>query len=509
MEFQQDNRAFCAPQTVLNTVAEQLADVDFTLPDYCPDIEKILKCTLSPQIRSKTLSGGLLQVDGACTVSVLYVESAHKTIRCCEQSVEFSQSFTVRDAGESPLVLTKTKPEYINCRALSPRRLVMHGAFSLYATVIAAKKTELFTPQEDNLEVLWKPLAIADLQANCQEQFTVSEEISVADKPAIESVLYSKVGACVTDTKAAGGKLLLNGEISIRLFYLTNLETGETAKLDYLLPFTQMIDCEGIEDGAAVLTGCEVMNYDVRLKNDILSDKPAVAFDAMLCVSVQGYQAAEREVAADAYCTAFACAPSFASLAYTGSAKAVGETFIEKLTANIDSGKISKVLDIYADNIALEAAPSEKGLTVRGKLSLCILALGEDSFPVFAERSCDFEHVLGGTEGCNALVFDSGAVPGVSYRLSDDNSIDIRCELKISGGALQNGSVKAVTDVQLMEDRPLPPPEAALTLYFASEGERLWDIAKSHNTRLALLQTENAVEGDVLGDDKMLLIPTL
>ncbi len=130
MEFQQDNRAFCAPQTVLNTVAEQLADVDFTLPDYCPDIEKILKCTLSPQIRSKTLSGGLLQVDGTCTVSVLYVESAHKTIRCCEQSVEFSQSFTVRDAGESPLVLTKTKPEYINCRALSPRRLVMHGAFS-------------------------------------------------------------------------------------------------------------------------------------------------------------------------------------------------------------------------------------------------------------------------------------------------------------------------------------------------------------------------------------------
>lgn len=43
MEFNQENRSFCTPSAVLDTVAEQLADVDLTLPDYCPDIEKILK----------------------------------------------------------------------------------------------------------------------------------------------------------------------------------------------------------------------------------------------------------------------------------------------------------------------------------------------------------------------------------------------------------------------------------------------------------------------------------
>ena len=61
MEFNQENRTFRAPCTVLDTVAEQLTDVDLTLPDYCPDIEKILKCTLNPKIHSKTLSGGQLQ----------------------------------------------------------------------------------------------------------------------------------------------------------------------------------------------------------------------------------------------------------------------------------------------------------------------------------------------------------------------------------------------------------------------------------------------------------------
>ncbi len=53
MEFNQENRSFCTPSAVLDTVAEQLADVDLTLPDYCPDIEKILKCTLTPKIRAE------------------------------------------------------------------------------------------------------------------------------------------------------------------------------------------------------------------------------------------------------------------------------------------------------------------------------------------------------------------------------------------------------------------------------------------------------------------------
>ncbi|MBQ5630615.1 MAG: DUF3794 domain-containing protein, partial [Ruminococcus sp.] len=176
MEYPTESRFLRTPAAVLDTVAEQLADVDLTLPDYCPDIEKILKCTLIPKLQSKSLSGGQLRVDGSCVVNVLYVESTGKTIRCCEQSVSFSQSFSLRETPENYVVLTKTKPEYINCRALSPRRLVIHGAFSLYAKVLSVGQSEIFTPPE-GLETLIKPMDCADLTALCQEQFTVSEEI--------------------------------------------------------------------------------------------------------------------------------------------------------------------------------------------------------------------------------------------------------------------------------------------------------------------------------------------
>ena len=104
MELNQDTRTFRTPQVIADSVAEQLADADITLPDYCPNIEKILKCTLTPKIQTRTLSGGQLQVEGFCVITVLYVDGEKKTIRCCEQNVNFSQSFSVRDTPAAPSV---------------------------------------------------------------------------------------------------------------------------------------------------------------------------------------------------------------------------------------------------------------------------------------------------------------------------------------------------------------------------------------------------------------------
>ena len=508
MELNSEPRSFRSPVKLLDTVAEQLADVDLTLPDYCPDIEKILKCTLVPKIQTKSLSGGQLQVDGYCVVNVLYMESEKKAIRCCEQSVNFSQSFSLRETPENYVILTGTKPEYINCRAVSPRRLVMHGAFSLYAQVLGVTKTELYSPEE-GLETLTRRMPVGSLQAFCQEQFTVSDEVSVADKPAIESILYSAVSAGITDAKAVTGKLMLNGELNLRLFYLTDVETGQTAKLEYILPFNQIIDCEGVEEQTRNLLGCEVMSYAVRLKNDIMSDKPAIALDVKLCLTEEGYALNEEEIVTDAYSVTCASSPAFENLRLTSEALPVADSFMEKLSVKVDSGKISKILDIYADAVSLETAAEENALRAKGKINLCMVALDENGTPMFVERSFDYAHALPSAEGCDQLRFGKARAAGMSFRLADDSTAEIRMELKITGGATKTEQVKAVKSVELFEDQPIVADDCALTLYFAKRDENLWNIAKAHNTRLNMLLSENALETLALDGPRMLLIPKL
>lgn len=509
MEFNQDSRSFCTPVTVLDTVAEQLADVDLTLPDYCPDIEKILKCTLTPKIQSKTLSGGQLQVDGYCVVNVLYVESINKTIRCCEQSVNFSQSFSVKETPDNPVIITKTKSEYINCRALSPRRLVMHGAFSLYAKVYSTNKTSIYSPSDNNLETNKKSVRCADLKSFCQEQFNVCEEISVSDKPAIETILHTDVGVSITDAKAVTGKLMVNGEINLRMFYLSDVESGATGKIDYLLPFNQIIDCEGIDENTINNVTCDVMSYDIRLKNDMLSEKPAIILDVKLCVTEEGYIINDEEVTVDAYSVFCASNPEFEQLKIINEVSPVSENYIEKLSVKVDDGKISKILDIYADYVSADGQPCENGIKVNGKINICMIALNEDNTPVFIERSSDYEHILNSAADCNSLLAPEARTASISYRLADDNTVEIRCEIKISAGAMKKDTLKAVKNVELFEDKPIVTDNCALTLYFAKKGENLWDIAKSHNTRLDMLLAENSAENLTLDASQMLLIPRI
>ena len=91
MEYVLLKKALSICETVFEGSSEQPVDVDFTLPDYCPDIEKILKCTAVPSIFSKNLSGGNLEIDGAVNIKVLYLDAKNKTIRCCEHSSPFSE----------------------------------------------------------------------------------------------------------------------------------------------------------------------------------------------------------------------------------------------------------------------------------------------------------------------------------------------------------------------------------------------------------------------------------
>ena len=57
MEYQLTKEVCKTSEVILEGTKEVPVDLDLTLPDYCPDIEKLLKCRLSPSVTSKSISG--------------------------------------------------------------------------------------------------------------------------------------------------------------------------------------------------------------------------------------------------------------------------------------------------------------------------------------------------------------------------------------------------------------------------------------------------------------------
>ena len=78
MDFKVMNKAISTNETLFDDFDERPVDCDFVLPDYCPDIAAVLKCTLKPVIQSKQLSGDRMLVDGQANIRVMYLDEARK-----------------------------------------------------------------------------------------------------------------------------------------------------------------------------------------------------------------------------------------------------------------------------------------------------------------------------------------------------------------------------------------------------------------------------------------------
>ena len=66
--------------------------------------------------------------------------------------------------------------------------------------------------------------------------------------------------------------------------------------------------------------------------------------------------------------------------------------------------------------------------------------------------------------------------------------------------------IRLVNDIKDKEEKTLCH-RPALTLYYCSKGEKVWDIAKKYCTTVDALCRENGIEGDKVTEAKMLMIP--
>ena len=76
MDYKAVKQPVCVNETVFEKSCEVPFDIEFTMPDYCPDIMKILKCRVYPRIASKTINGNNVSIDGSVMVNVMYSDQS-------------------------------------------------------------------------------------------------------------------------------------------------------------------------------------------------------------------------------------------------------------------------------------------------------------------------------------------------------------------------------------------------------------------------------------------------
>lgn len=508
MELNKTVNSFVRKALAFEGAAEQTIESDITLPDYFPDIVKIIRCTIRPNIMSVNTAQNQLSVEGNCILSVLYLSEESK-LRCFEQRLPFSKLIDVRRT-EDCIFCTDASGEYVNCRVLSQRRIDIHASISISYKAYCRQCTNYFNScDEQSVQTNSQSVNICNLQDfNCK-YFNVNETLEINNaQPTINQIVKSDAQVVMQSAKVITGKILIKGNLTVQILYLSDND-NQLQRIENTVPISQILEI-GATDESLEFVNLSVSGLEVFAKTDSSGALRLVDLSASIRADIAVYECTQGEIVNDVYSTRYLLDAKREEASLSQLGEQINESFLVRGEMDINDDSVLSVLDLSVDGIKSEYSYSNGRLTVRGSISLvALLETGQQGIRS-VERQIEFEYaknILNDGEEISAEYSLSSTA--VTYTIQSENKLDIRAELEINGVLFNIVKMPLITDIAINDNALKDKAQPMLTVYFADRGERIWDIAKKYNTTAELIMQENDLSVTELENSQRLLIPTI
>lgn len=508
MDFNMEKQGVNRSEIVYEGSAEQPVDCDVTLPDYCPDIMRILRCTITPGIATAGASGDRVTAEGTAVVRVIYVSDSGR-ISCYEQTVPFSKSINVSGLEENVCVRAVASTQYCNCRAVNQRRADIHGCIAISFTVTAIKKQEILCGVNGaGVQLRKKSMKISDMICRLEKMFVLNEVKELdEDSPAVLRILHTRACARVSEVKAITNKILLKGEVWAKITYCT--DDGQVCCVEHTMPISQIIEAEGIDENTNNCVHLDVCSFEAVPKADSAGEMKLMDITARVTAFVTACCEKELETVCDAYSTEYEadCEKQMMSL------ETLSGTFSDicLCRGTIEAPEaVADITDVWCTGVTEKSFIVSGKVKISGSLSVCVLYQSADSQPCMAEKSIDYEYerdvsVQGANARCEPWVYPGECVASAG----GSGKIEIKAEINISAEIYEINEDRIISNISVDESKTRQSTAAALTIYYSEQGESVWNIARRYNTTVEAVMNENGLDSETVGSRRMLLIPSV
>ena len=99
-------------------------------------------------------------------------------------------------------------------------------------------------------------------------------------------------------------------------------------------------------------------------------------------------------------------------------------------------------------------------------------------------------------------------IEDVSYNISSDNTLMLSTDIRAEISVYTSAYINAVSDISVDgEIKKIRDGDYSIKLYYGSENEDVWEIAKRYSTCVDAIIEENELDGECLDKSGMLIIP--
>ena len=494
--------------TVFCETTEQGIDVDFTLPDFCPDISKIFKCQAVPRISSKGINGKVITIDGTVVLTVLYCD---KEGNLCSFEYQYPFSKNVEMSAEQlgANLFCKAKIEYINCRAITGRKIDIHGAVGLYIKAFKRKNTDIISDIDDcNIEI-HRGIAPATVPMGYAEKYLlVEDEIHIGQgQPPIRNIIRSEAKSCVRETKIINDKAVVKGEITVCILYCPE-PYGCPQSVKTVIPFSQIVDVEGITDSCSCETKSEIAFFEAKPRISPSGDMKTFAVSAKVLLSCEAWCGNDIAVILDAFSRKYEADITRKKVGFEKITSNISETYHCKKSIELEM-PVDSVLDLWCNVQTGSVKFEDSHMIICGVIIVSMIVSAEKNSNCYLEKTIDFEYKYPvlceiGIPHCDPEV----EILSCGYTLTSTENMELRVDLSVNAAVYEKSDIMLISEFDIDENKPSKKKNnGAMVIYFPDENENVWDIARKYNASVEEIMRINELESDNIPSNRTILVP--
>lgn len=508
MSIELTSRSIGLGETYYDNFVEQGVDCDVTLPDYCPDIMRIIKCTVSNSVTNSKLIGDRATADGNAKIRLIYADEKNN-VCCYDQDYPFSKYAELSSAYDNVFLCCTAKTEYVNCRAVSKRRVDIHGIVSIHFRVVGNSKTSLVSDAcGDGIQLKRKGIDIDDVVSVATKTFEVSQVENVGDtNGGIGKVLDVFCSPMLNESKIIKGKILLKGEMYVRVLYCSDTPDGGPCVLCCNLPFNEVVEVADVNDECRVDVKMHATRMSAEPKTDNDGEYRYMNINTEITALVTAYAKQSVRVVTDAYSTDTEIDTKYTPMQLSQICNSFKESIICKQSLDVSALSPQKLYNFTLSAPESKCFTENGKLTVSGKVPVSLIVIDSEGTPILCEREAEFEYSKAVDDMVGVFCNPQVCIGGCSATLTGDGKVDFKAEVFITATVFKNVNERVLTTLEACEGGMKKDKKSAVVIYFCTGGESVWDIARRYNTTVEEIMVENDLSADYLENKRMLLIP--
>jgi len=494
-------------QTIKENSIEECVEADFSLPEYMPEILRIIKYTAQPKINSCKAVGERVTVDGECELRMIYT-AEDGGIYSFSQTKPFTRHCENAIFNDAVDINGEIQVSYVNCRATSTKRAEIKAGLVIKVVAFVEEKEEIIS-LEGNSCIEEKCIPVRAMSLGCKKTraFSMSDTLTLSTHCAF--IISARAGAVCTEIKKISNKVMIKGDAIIEICYVTSADKTCTEHIRHSLPINQILEFEGMEERFTGNVALNITAVDVIQKNE--QDGTGTAFDIALGIdaSLCMWEEKELTVINDAYAVGGSIDLKKNTYMFFTPLDEFRDTYVFRNDFQVSGEGVSKVLNSTCELSNVTVKKENDILCLCG--SLTVSALIKDSsgsisnvnkiFDIKYERKADYD-------GSEIFSMPDLTVLSLDCVEKSNNGIDVRAEIGVSATVFGKVFIDTITDITESENQEKRKLNA-ITVYFPEKSESLWSIARRYNTTVTAIAEENNLTGDTTENLKMIFIPAV